>query len=140
MSWGGYSRDKENHLILNFLHDNKFIHNSEIDSILEELVINEAKRGYSILTKNLHSFQKYPDHLDYPECFAYAIQNKTFLDKELKKIKFDHGETSDSFVKLYSHKNLLNELKEELLNPKPIPSFSKIEGYCLEHGTCFEGH
>jgi len=129
---GPYSRDRENHNILNFCYDNKFIRDFDLDSILEELVLKEAKRGYSILAHNSHLFQKFPDHLDYPECFAYAIEKEIFTKPQIKKIKFDHEETPESFVKTYSREDLLGYLRKELLHPKPIPHINSDQGHCIE--------
>ncbi len=133
-SIGSYAR--RNKKILNFLYKNKIIDDKDLEQVLEKIAIKTAKADYAFLLRS----GNYADHSHYPECLAYALEKKIFSEKEIKKIKFDHGETRDSFAKFYSPKNLLNELKEQLLNPKPIPSFSKVEGYCSEHGTCFEGH
>lgn len=48
-----------------------------------------------------HLRGEYPDHTYSPEAFAYAIVNGEFTPREKKRIRFDHGETEDVFVRLY---------------------------------------
>jgi hypothetical protein len=131
---GYYSR--RNKKLINFLYKNKIIEDKDLESVSEKIAINTAKQDYSLLLK----LDNYADHSNYPECLAYALDKKVFSKNEIKKIKFDHGDNLTSFIKDYSNPYLLSGIKEELLNPKPVPSFSKVEGYCSEHGTCFEGH
>lgn len=118
-----------NHIVLNVLYKNGILQDDKLKLALEKIVINTAKMDYNILIKN----GNYADHAYSPECFAYAIQKKIFSDKELKKIKFDHGETLESFPKEYSDKNLIGNLKRQLLSPRPI---SKSKSHCDEHCTC----
>lgn len=135
-----YAMEKNERKLLIFLYHNKIITSSDLNSSLEKAVINEAKDNYRFLTGKQNLIHKeYPDHLAYPECLAYAIEKKIFSDLELKKIKFDHGETPDSFVKDYRSKDLIPWLRKKLLTAQPI-IHSETKGYCSEHGTCFEGH
>ncbi|VVB82037.1 Uncharacterised protein [uncultured archaeon] len=132
-----YAMDKDERKLLNFLYRNKIINDLDLDSSLEQAVIMEAKNNYNFLTRKNNLIQEYPDHLAYPECLAYAIEKKVFSDRELKKLKFDHKETPESFVHDYSSKDLIPWLRKKLFHPTQV-SNSETKGYCKEHGTCFE--
>jgi len=106
-----------NHQVLALLHDNGILDNPSIERVLKNIVITQAKKDYSyVVTKRNH-----PDHVAMPECLAYAIQHKIFSPEEITRIPFDHAETPEIFCQTYGKENLLTSLRENLLNPKPLP-------------------
>ncbi len=122
---------RKNHEILNLLYENGVIkENNNLDLAFGSMAINTAKKDFSLIIR-LGRYSNYADHVYFPECLAYAIQKGAFSRRELKKLKFDHGQNLNSFVKEYYNPNLFNELKEKLLNPIEISdSGSNVECLC----------
>ena len=110
---------------------------SEIDSALESAVISRAAKDYDFLVNSGRKL--YPDHDVMPEYLAYAIKHlKLPPNSDANKIKFDHGETPETFAKLYCPDNLLANLRNELLNPKPLPVYDDSERVWDPHPVCLE--
>jgi hypothetical protein len=122
-----YSRG--NSQILAFLHEHEVLDDASIERALEPAVIAQAKKDYDLVVHK----KEYPDHVGRPECLAYAIQQRVFSPRQVRKIQFDHGETPETFCQHYGIENLLANLRQELLNPKPLPKF---EGDYDEHPAC----
>ena len=107
--------------VIKYLHNKQIINNSQIEKCLEEAIFKRARKDFELLTsknKNL----PYKIYLDYspevmPEIFAYALEKGEFSKREIKKIKFDHGENAEDFIKSNGHENLLSELREHILSP-----------------------
>ena len=124
-----YNFARWNHDTIQFLYGKKIITDTDIERAIEKAVINEAKGDYNhVLSK-----RAYPDHVARPEFLAYAISNGSLTSEQVAKIKFDHGENPESFCQLYGRKNLLTELREEMLNPKPLPAIHLDDA---EHPVC----
>jgi len=51
----------------------------------------------------------YPDHTRSPQALAFAIAKSAFSEKEIEQIKFDHGDTAQSFY-LGSERNLIAQV------------------------------
>jgi hypothetical protein len=71
--------------------------------LIEETVviakITESIRRIGRLSYNQHIMRSIaPDHTLSPQSLAFAIQHGEFTDEELGEIKFDHGETPNSFM------------------------------------------
>lgn len=118
-----------NQQVWTFLRGQGIIDDASIEKALEPAVIAQAKRDY----ERVVSRGEYPDHVGRPECLAYAIQHNAFTPRQIRRIPFDHGETPETFCKHYGKEDLLARLREELVNPKPLP---KSEGYYDEHPAC----
>lgn len=118
---------RKNSEILNIYGEN-VINDSLIEDALKNSVINlvksEIKRGFSPT-----------DHFFRPECLAYALENGLLFEEEIKQIDFDQ-KTPETFVERYKRKNFLSNLKEELLNPKPLLNFSSWDS----HFCCSYAH
>ena len=104
--------------ILKLLCNNNVINNIDIEQALEKSVLRRAVKDYFFILKGQYSPNwSSLDHHIVPEYFAYAIEKGLFSEKELKKIQFENGETSEDFVREFGKKNLLSHLRENLLNP-----------------------
>jgi len=70
-------------------------------------------------------YSLWADHVGSPECLAYALKKDKFSGREIKKIRFDHGDTAETFSQFYQRTDLLLELREKLINPKPLYRFDE---------------
>lgn len=124
-----------------YAYSKNIIDDEAIEEVLESAAITQALKDYQILTdkkhKNLWGIT-HPDHAQRTDCFAYAIEQGVFSEKELSKIYFNHGETPEIYVKTYGKENIGESLRKELLNPKPFPKFNE-EDYD-PHPVCSCGH
>ncbi len=120
-----HSYSRQNQDALTFLYDHRIIDDSSIEGALEEAVFRQARQDYETMTRKGGYYTLWADHVGRPECLAYALERNKFSGKEIKKIPFDHGETAETFTQHYGIKNLLSNLREELLNPKPLPKFNR---------------
>ncbi len=128
---------RQNQKTLDFLYKHKIIDDSSIEGALEEAVFRQARQDYETMTRKGRSYTIWVDHVGRPECLAYALERSKFSGKEIKQIPFDHGENAETFPQHYGKENLLSILREELLNPKPLPKF---EGDYDLHPVCECGH
>ncbi len=124
---------RRNHETLTFFYDNGIIDDSSIEEVLEESVFRQARQYYKAITRKGRPYTIWADHIGKPEYLAYALKKNKFSKKEIKQIPFDHGESAETFPQYYGRENLLSILREELLNPKPLPKF---EGYYDPHPVC----
>lgn len=116
MSLEDYGRKNER--ILNWLYNEGVIDDSLIEDALKKSVLNQARWDYeNLITKGMF----WPDHVPRPECLAYALKKANSPEKKLNKFVLTTREIIDSFIEKYNKENLPSILKEELLNPKPIP-------------------
>ncbi|MCX8146889.1 MAG: hypothetical protein N3D84_00265 [Candidatus Woesearchaeota archaeon] len=127
----------QNHKILIFLYEHRIIDDSSIECALEEAVFRQAREDYETMTKEGRPYTIWADHLHMPECLAYALGRGEFSREEIKKIPFDHGQNAETFFQRYGKKNLPSILREELLNPRPLPKF---EGDYDPHPVCECGY
>lgn len=127
---------RSNHDVLEFLHSQGIVDDSSLEVALETAVFARAKEDYDLVIKTKGRPSRiYPDHVGRPDCFAYGIAHDVFSARELRKIPFDHEETPETYCQHYGRKNLLANLREELLNPKPLLSLSSDE-YYDPHPVC----
>jgi hypothetical protein len=124
---------KKNKNNLSFLYNQGIIDDLSIESALEVAVLNQAIQDYNIMTNEDRKVSIYADHIDRPDCFAYALQKDIFSNTEIKRIPFDHGQTVETYTQRYGKENLLSTLREELLNPKPL---QKSEKNYYPHHIC----
>lgn len=119
---------------LNLLINERMVSVSELNGALEKSIAGFAKK-YCESKRS-----EYIDHtLNRPEIMAYAMVSNMLTDKEISRIKFDPGETSASYIKSYNPDNVIDNLRELLLNPKTteIPHFGLDDS---EPSECFESH
>jgi hypothetical protein len=129
---------RRNHDTIKILYNNNILTDKDIDLILEEKVLNEAKIYVHMMDRELTlsggertRSQSYADHVLRTDFLAYALGKKALSTKEISKITFDHGENLDSFIQRYSKNDLIPSLRNELLNLKPLPEMKYDE-----HPTC----
>jgi hypothetical protein len=104
--------------LINCLYSSNIVSDVEIESALEQVVIERARRDYKLLTSE-NTGIKYPDHILVPKYFAYGLEKNIFSKEEIGKMNCDHGENVEGFMRCYGEKNLLSKLRKELLDPKP---------------------
>jgi hypothetical protein len=109
----------QNKDILNLLYDKGVIGNTLIENALEQAVFHQARNDYDTLIAEDKDITPYTDHVEKPDCLAYALSKGKFSKEEIEKIPFSDGDTIKKFTKGHSKKGLLSVLREGLLNPKP---------------------
>jgi len=129
---------RQNQETLTFLYKHGIIDDTSIEGALEEAVFRQARQDYKTITRKGRPYTIWADHVDRPECLAYALERDKFSRKEIRQIPFDHGENAETFIRNYGIKNLLSILRKELLNPKPLPKFEG--GDYDPHPVCECGH
>lgn len=67
------------------------------------------------------SYRIWPDHTFSPEAFAYALAKGEFTRSEKWQIRFDHGDTEESFIKQYGVDTLLERTVKQWLDTTPLP-------------------
>lgn len=122
---------RENNSTLNDLYQTKILDDTSIESSLEQAVLTCGRRDYQYLTnvKNPHA-RRYPDHLNYSEFLVYTIEQGIFTKHELSQIKFDHGDTIETFTRSYRKENLLELLRTPLLNPQQVSYLGDVSHCC----------
>lgn len=126
----------ERRLVRQFL-DAGFVGEEEVKAALHRALIKMARECYT-----QHRKGQYPDHTKNPCALAYGLVHKAFSPREVRKIRFDHGDTIESFIASFGCEDgggrYLDKVFEQLTaEPKPVPSHSGCS-FCQEHGTCFD--
>jgi len=128
---------RRNQEALTFLYKHEIIDDSSIEGALEEAVFRQARQDYEDMTRKGRLHTIWADQVGKPECLAYALDKNKFSRKEIEQIPFDLEDTAETFPQSYGRENLLSILREELLNPKPLPAF---EGDYDLYPVCECGH
>jgi len=108
-----------NHSIISFLYRSNILDDSSIENVLRTAVMCNAARYYGLVVSSGGEFKC--TNPVRPELLAYAIQHGRFTETELKRIKFVHGKTAETFCKTHRTNNLLEKLRYGLLNPGSLP-------------------
>jgi len=121
---------RKNKQAITALYEHKILDDPMIDSALRAAVLSQAQKDYNYMTSGKLSRELTPQH-DLKEgskkSFAYALSIGVFSEKELKRIRFDHDGSPESFVKAYLPKDLFSELRPK---PEPIYDGHSCEGCC----------
>lgn len=72
----------------------------------------------------------YPDHTFAPEAFAYALAHNVFSTKEESRIKFDHGDTKETFIAQYGMNMQCLHLVDSWLKPPNETTTSSSDSSC----------
>ena len=88
------------------------------------------------MTEPGKDYTLYADHVGCPEFLAYALEQGVFSRRQIRKIPFDHGDTPESYIKQYGREDLIESLKQNLLNPKPIPKSKSQSTYQGDFDSC----
>lgn len=125
----------KNYEQLSALHNTGVISDQDIERALEVAVLRQAKKDYKLVTRGIVSLT-FPDELPDPIFLAYAIEKGFFSKDELKMIRFDHGETIETFPIGYRTSELLGDLRQRVLTkPKPKEDFF-VNEYSDHHPSC----
>lgn len=76
-----------------------------------------------------HVNGQYPDHTHCPAAFAYALRHGAFTHKEEVSIKYDHGQTKDTFIQQYE-RGIFEKVMERLLTEKESTKFPEFGDHC----------
>lgn len=120
--------------VLKLLIAEEIITEEELLSALDALLKITGRRSY-----DQHKRGEYPDHTISPQALAYALQNGQFTEKEKYGIKFDHGDTIQTFIESYNSGDLRRTVLDQLLTEQaPVVHDSDSNG--CEGCGCFESH
>lgn len=126
---------RKNHETLKALYDNKIIDDQFINTALDEIIDNQVEKDLETIIKiETNETIHYVDYIVKPEILAYAIKNKRFDERKISKILFDYGDTAKSFVRQYGASDIISELREMLIHPKPRSYLG--EDFDFEHPVC----
>ncbi|MFC1755185.1 hypothetical protein ACFL96_17635 [Thermoproteota archaeon] len=117
------------------LYEGGIIDDEGIESSLEIAALKKAREDYKTMTREGNAYTIYPDHIHRPSIFAYGIMKGIFNEEELAKVPFDHGDTAENMAERYHAADLLANLREELLHPKPLPKYDN-DGHDHVDGPC----
>lgn len=110
----------ENHDVLERCYNGGIMNDHFIENCLVYGVSKQAREDYGIMMDYRGFATTYADSIASPECLVYALEKGEFSRKEIQKIPFDHGQNVETFSQRYGKENLLSELREKLLHPKPL--------------------
>lgn len=99
--------------LLSFAIRGKIISRMDVFALLGKKI---CRMGRSCFDQHLRG--EYPDHTFWPEAFAYSLQNGEFSEEEVGKIRFDHEQTVETFIKQCGDPELIEKCYRRLL-PKP---------------------
>jgi hypothetical protein len=69
-----------------------------------------------------HKKGEYPDHTISPSAFAYTLKHYALNEEEEKSIRFDHGQTAESFIQTYEQ-NIAEKVLKKLLGEQSLFTF-----------------
>jgi hypothetical protein len=117
------------------------LNDENIEKSLRKAVIKRGKADCEMLLLPMGCIgflNMRADRLNMPMLLAYCISEGIFSDEVLKRIPLKRKETIESFVKKYENKDLLSDLRKDLLNPWPetYPTFfiTRSEWTYLHYG------
>lgn len=143
------------------------ITNEGIDAALTKAAIGWGKMDYDYLTRDdtaishrrilardrvrggwylepvKRTFPRYADHAISPEILVFAFDQGAVTPKQMQALHYAHGETAETYPGLYRNQNLIQELREKLLNPDDLLErvMASSLGSCgLGHCECWEHH
>ena len=79
-----------------------------------------------VLTVSRQPAFNYPDHLG-QIAFAYGIVNKIFIPEQVAMIRFDHGDTPESFVQEYWNPEWLAVLLQKIDTAMPAEEDASLK-------------
>lgn len=114
-----YARANQN--TLKTIYDKGIIDDKNIKEALITPVTVRIWEDLYLLTKDF-VFENLPN----PELIAYALEHNMFSEEQLKIIPLDQGDTFQTIIDMYGKEDLLDSLKEKLLNPtQPCYEFNQ---------------
>lgn len=117
--------DKKDALLVKWIIDNEYVSKETLEHDVHESICNI---GRNMLVWHLTSpLQNYPDHALAPEALGYAMKHGAISSEEIAQIRFDHGETADTYLQ-YSE-GLLEKVMRQLAEGTAFYDLS-----CLKDG------
>jgi hypothetical protein len=135
--------DRSNAPVLKSLYDSGAIKEKDLIPALEKAVFNEAHQAVKIMRRQNPSYRIPVDLSCNPKYLVYSIEHGVLNEEELGFIKSRLGGNGklEEFVKENSQSNVLESLRERLLNPQPLVfSGSGDHDGDIEHPACSCGH
>lgn len=76
--------------------------------------------------------RQYPDHTLSPSALAYALKHGEITHSEATSIKFDHGETVETFIEIYE-RGIAEKVLEQLLTEREPRKLLDTTDCCESH-------
>lgn len=124
--------DNQSARFLKFCLEEEIIQHGTVLYLVEVRLSKIAKRQADMSARGT-----WADHVSSPHALAYAIQHGEFSPKELRKIRFDHGDTAETFMK-GKVDDLVDKIMKDLVTEvERIPTASDPnEVTCADGGPC----
>lgn len=105
-AFSGLNRD-----FLKLMVEKEYIEKSDLEDAISESIHHRAREDYekSVLEKN------FDEHSTDPAYLAYSIEKDKFSEKELGKLKFDHGENLETFWESFYDPELPKTILDKIL-------------------------
>ena len=135
--------DRSNASFLNSLYDSGAIKEKDFIQALEQAVFNEAKAAVKVMGRPNPIYRIPVDLSCTPKYLVYSIEHGVLNENELEFIRGRLGGSGklEEFVKENSQSNVLESLRERLLNPKPLEFSGSGDSYAdVKHPACCCGH
>lgn len=128
--------DRSNAPVLKALYDSGAIREKDFMHSLEQAIFNDVREGINVLKRPNPTYRIPVDMSCNPSYLVYAISQNVLSEEEIKIIKDRLGGSGklEDFVKEHTSSNVLESLRERLLNPKPL-EFSG-SGDSTDHCAC----
>lgn len=108
------SWSNENVKVLTMLLNEKVVSQEEIEQAVHERLINAGRSSWGEVMGGT-----YPDHTTSPEALGYALRYGVFTKTDERAIRYDHGDTKESFIA--SSEGMKESIVRQLLTEKPTP-------------------
>lgn len=105
----------------------------EIRALLDATLVERAQAAY------LSATHEPADHILLTEYLAWGLEQKIYSDIQLKMIRFDYGNTPESYIKTFKNPQLTEEIIDTLIHPRSEIDFimnstsQDVSDCCLCH-------
>lgn len=90
----------------------------EVYALLYSKFLERVNGAYISATRG------YADHIWDDQYLAWGLEKNIFSPEQLQLIRFDHGDTSESYVKQYGNPTLLENIMDDAVEKLIYPFFS----------------
>ncbi len=126
--WRNHRWTKTEVEFLNFCLNQKYLSLQEFFEAVEKRIIVLGYEMYKQATPSSSTMRsrepEYADHVTSPEALAFAILHKRFTTAQLGAIRFDHGDTAETFMQgriITLVEDVMKQLMEHAAGQELVP-------------------
>lgn len=124
--------NKKDALLVKWVIENEYVSRNALEDAVHDSI---CKIGRSIFEWHIQMpHSNYPDHALSPEALGYAMKHGIISSKEIAQIRFDHGQTADTYLQ-YSE-GLLEKVMRQLADGTAFYDLSCLK----DEGDLFSTH